>query len=163
MVLHYSGLFSGVWGILTACVLSWKWDNLDIAPVFQYITLVVFIIWAVVEPLRIWFGFVGNLKEKVPQLAAYCLLNVFPQIPVLVYLAFFQPSLLPFERVSNVVQLIAVVLSAILGFSTTRSLVRSQTSQFYLNQFDQGEEMVPMTNLGSPTPTPAPVDDRKTR
>merc|ERR1711991_1160509 len=110
MVLHYSGLFSGVWGILTACVLSWKWDNLDIAPVFQYITLVVFIIWAVVEPLRLWFGFVGNLKEKVPQLAAFFLLNIFPQSIVLAYMAFIQPKRLPFERIANTIQLAFVVV-----------------------------------------------------
>ncbi|KNC47358.1 transmembrane protein 17 [Thecamonas trahens ATCC 50062] len=157
MLLYYSGLFSLMWGIITACIMAWKWDNLDDAPVFQYITMVVFVIWAVVEPLRIWFGFVGNLKEKVPQLAAHCLLNVFPQIPVLIYLAAFQPSLLPFERVANVIQLLLVIVSAGVGFATTRSLVRNQTSQFYLNQFeadgvDGAEPMIPLTAFGTPPP-----------
>lgn len=157
MLLYFNGLFSFLYLILMASLMNWKvrrpawrparslpltrawraqWSEFkSMSTIFRIISLVVFIIWCVMEPLRLWFGVVGNLKEKVPQLAAFFLLNVFPQVPCLVFLGFVQPKRLPFERIASVVQLVLVALSALVGFVATRRLIRHQTEQFYLNRF----------------------------
>jgi hypothetical protein len=63
----------------------------------KYILIPVIIIWVLAEIVRFYYGFRGNLREKVPDLLTYLLVSVFPQIPLVIYLGFFQEILFPID------------------------------------------------------------------
>eukprot|EP01041_Mallomonas_annulata_P008007 gene8007-16390_t len=69
----------------------------------SYCLLPMFGIWLVVEPFRIYYGFSGNLKEKI---------------------------IFPVDITVSTIMLAFLSLTAVLGFLTIRRLLRFQTSQF---------------------------------
>ncbi|KAK3236539.1 hypothetical protein CYMTET_53325, partial [Cymbomonas tetramitiformis] len=48
-------------------------------------------LWFVFEPMRVYFGFSGNLQEKVPFLVLFMLITLFPMLPIAGYLGVEQP------------------------------------------------------------------------
>lgn len=74
-----------------------------------YLPLVVFIFWVFMEPIRLYFGFKGNLREMVPDLSTFLLMVVFPQIPLIVYMSFLQPLLFTADIVVGSLMLIFLV------------------------------------------------------
>ena len=83
---------------------------------------------------RLYFGFTGNADEKVPQLSAFVLSTIFPQIPLLLYLGFGQ-------RVNTVRFSYEVPLSAVLlllnffeiafSYKALGKLISRQTASFF--------------------------------
>lgn len=78
-------------------------------------------LWCIVEVQRLWFGYMGNLQEKVgasargcrrrrcpplsaqiPQLLFFLLLSVLPQVPFVLYLTWLQRGATPFERAAGI-------------------------------------------------------------
>mmetsp|Transcript_20145 Transcript_20145/g.33946 ORF Transcript_20145/g.33946 Transcript_20145/m.33946 type:complete len:84 (+) Transcript_20145:290-541(+) len=72
----------------------------------------------------------GNLREKVPDLLTYLLISVFPQLPLVLYLAFFQEISFPLDPIIGVIMLAVLVSQFYLGHSTLQQLIRTQTAQF---------------------------------
>ena len=68
------------------------------------------------EPIRLYFGFKGNLKETVPDTATYLLIGLFPQGPIVAYLAFFQKVLFPIEYIIGSLMLILLVGNVHISF-----------------------------------------------
>ena len=66
--------------------------------------LACFILYTIGDLMRIPFALWGNQTEQVPALAAAALVTIFPTIPALVYLTFFQPKRFPFETIGGCVQ-----------------------------------------------------------
>eukprot|EP01036_Dinobryon_divergens_P023605 gene23605-31968_t len=94
------------------------------------VSISVLAIWTAIEPFRLYYGFSGNLRERVPDLAAYLLISVFPQLPLVIYLAFFQPVLFPIDPIMGSLMFIFLVVQVIFGLQTIRKLIRFQTIQF---------------------------------
>lgn len=66
-------------------------------------------IFAFVEPFRIYFGFAGNLCEEVSSLATLVLLSIFPQSLCIGYLAYYQPIIFPADPLLGSFMLIFLV------------------------------------------------------
>ena len=94
-------------------------------------TLPVFVMWLVVEPLRLFLGYIGNLQERVPQMSAFLLMTIFPQIPCLVFLALFQEHIFPYDRVAGCILLSSMIIEVIVGFRSLQKLIRKSTAEFY--------------------------------
>lgn len=94
------------------------------------VSISVVVIWAFLEPLRLYYGFSGNLKENVPSLATYLLVTLFPQMPFILYLAYIQPVLFPIDPIIGSLMVVFLVVQFVLGFAATRKIIRSQTVQF---------------------------------
>jgi hypothetical protein len=62
----------------------------------------IFGVWALVEPVRLYIGYAGNLDENVPSLIAFEFLSLFPQSVLCVFLLALQKPLLPFDQVRRV-------------------------------------------------------------
>jgi hypothetical protein len=75
----------------------------------RYALIPIVIFWVLVEGIRIRFGMSGNLREKVPDLLTYLLISVFPQLPLVLYLAFFQEICFPVDPVMGVIMLLVLV------------------------------------------------------
>ena len=74
------------------------------------ILLIFFILlWCCGEVMRLYFGYYGNLQEKVPHLSAFVLLTFFPAIPSVIYFATLQPLLRPFDQISSIFMLSGLV------------------------------------------------------
>lgn len=96
----------------------------------RYVPIVAVVVFFLVEPLRLFFGISGNLREKVPDFATYLLMTIFPQFPIVVYLAYLQRVKFPIDRVLGSFMVIIYVFQVVYGTGTLRGFIRSQTAQF---------------------------------
>lgn len=82
----------------------------------RHVPIVGLFFWVVVEPIRLSLGFSGNLTEKVPSLATYLLMTIFPQLPLIVYLGFLQGVTFPIDNILGSFMLMCLVKSFVLVF-----------------------------------------------
>ena len=90
----------------------------------------VVVIWAAIEPIRLYYGFLGNLQESVPSLATYLLVTLFPQLPFVLYLAYIQPVIFPVDPIIGSMMVAILTLQFFIGLNSTRKIIRGQTVQF---------------------------------
>lgn len=125
VTLHFNLLFSIVYTILVGATCTSK--------VLYYnkkVAISNIIVWLVFEVVRLYYGISGNINEKVPELSAYLLITIFPQIPFALYFAYIQPVLFPVDPILGTLMLLLLLFQIWEGLSTTRRLIRSQTAQF---------------------------------
>ena len=87
-------------------------------------------VWVFFEAVRLYYGMSGNMNEKVPELSAYLLITIFPQIPFALYFAYIQPVLFPVDPILGTFMLLLLLFQIWAGLNTTRKLIRNQTAQF---------------------------------
>ena len=75
----------------------------------RLIHAVLLAMWGGLEGFRLYFGYKGNLQETVPDTSTFLLMSVFPQLPIVCYLAYFQPVLFPVDYVVGSLMLIILV------------------------------------------------------
>jgi hypothetical protein len=102
----------------------------------------VFAVWAIAEVFRLWFGYAGNVQEKVPQLSAFILVTIFPQVPCLVYLTFAQAILLPADLLFGSLQLFFCVTELYLCYGAVRVLVARQSANFFRLLQDDEDQLI---------------------
>ena len=102
---NYSAAY-GVALIYLTYIKCTTWAVHDLPRVMHFFFLS---LWCCGEVMRLYFGYYGNLQEKVPHLAAFVLLTVFPAIPSTVYFASLQPLLRPFDQISSIFMLAGLV------------------------------------------------------
>ena len=141
LCLYYNAWFSLVYGIILVYLSahkSFNLQNLDFTQSFlmPFSTF----IWCGTEIARCWFGYHGNLKEKVPQLSAFVLFSCFPQAPCLLYLSFGQTIRYPVEFPLGVVGLIFLVVEIWLAKRALYHFIDRQTAGFLRLQQTDGEK-----------------------
>ena len=125
VTLHFNVLFSLLYTILVgACSMS------KVLFYNKKVSISSISVWAVFESVRLYYGISGNMTENVPELSAYLLITVFPQIPFALYFAYIQPVLFPADPVLGTLMLLLLLFQIYWGFVTTRRLIRNQTAQF---------------------------------
>ena len=87
-------------------------------------------VWVFFEAVRLYYGMSGNMNENVPELSAYLLITIFPQIPFALYFAYIQPVLFPVDPILGTFMLLLLLFQIWAGLITTRKLIRNQTAQF---------------------------------
>ncbi|KAI9331200.1 hypothetical protein BDR26DRAFT_870527, partial [Obelidium mucronatum] len=90
-----------------------------------------------VEPLRLWLGYCGNLKERVPDLAGCFLFTFFPQLFTCFYYMGWQPKLgygftLPFEVALNASYSLLLIPEMYFGYASAQAIIKSQAASFFL-------------------------------
>lgn len=102
--LYYNSLFSFFFAIVIG--------SCSINKIFYWnkkVSISVLSVWAFIEPIRLYYGYSGNLNEKVPELATYLLISLFPTGPFLIYLAFLQPVIFPVDTFLSIIMLCFLV------------------------------------------------------
>lgn len=125
VILHFNVLFSLLYAILVG--------SCSMSKVLYYnkkVSISSISVWVVFESVRLYYGISGNMTENVPELSAYLLITVFPQIPFTLYFAYIQPVLFPADPVLGTLMLLLLLFQIYWGFITTRRLIRNQTAQF---------------------------------
>mmetsp|Transcript_19780 Transcript_19780/g.32501 ORF Transcript_19780/g.32501 Transcript_19780/m.32501 type:complete len:177 (+) Transcript_19780:402-932(+) len=129
--LHYNLVLSTVFFVLECYVISYKLGTYELEVFGQVLTPLTFSVWASSEGFRLWFGYTGNLQEKLPQLSVFMLLSLFPQLPCLIYLLHLQELQLPFERAMSASLVVFVCFELLIGYMTIKSLVKKQTQSYF--------------------------------
>ena len=130
--LNYFSLFSVLYLLIIGSlvyqkILFYQYQNFQIQ---KYLLPFLFLIWFLIEIIRICYGFTGNLYEKVSDLLTYLLMTLFPQIPLIFYLTFFQELLFPIDILMGVLMMIGLILQLFYGYYTLRIFITNQTAQF---------------------------------
>lgn len=128
-------LFAGGWSVRTKMT---DWEELELNFFFVLITTIMFVVWALLEAIRLFAGWPGNLKEKVPQLTGFVMLTGF-QVPISCYHLFLQAGVTAFDRGLWTAVLLFTVPEMVFGFRTVKRLIRSQAEGFYLAHVDDAD------------------------
>ena len=88
-----------------------------------------------IEVTRLYLGYLGNLTEKVPELAGFWLLTVLLQFPMQGFLLLNEDLvILPMERATNFIMMIIIIVELIVGFIALRRITKHQAKKFHLHQ-----------------------------
>ncbi|XP_042267078.1 transmembrane protein 17B [Thunnus albacares] len=135
MSLFFNMWFFPLWWISETVMLHLKYPALP--EYYKFILVTVLILMTLIEAIRLYLGYAGNLQEKVPELAGFWLLSILLQFPLILFQLFNEAILIqPLERGVHIVLAIFILTQALSGFVALRDMVRHTESQFHLRQFD---------------------------
>uniref|UniRef100_A0A3B3CV08 Transmembrane protein 17 n=1 Tax=Oryzias melastigma TaxID=30732 RepID=A0A3B3CV08_ORYME len=131
MSLYFNMWFFPWWWICETIMLHLKYPALP--DYYKFILVTVLLLMTLIEVIRLYLGYAGNLQEKVPELAGFWLLSILLQFPLVLFQLFNEALLIqPLERAVHLV----LCCFALTGFVALRDMVRHTGSQFHLRQFD---------------------------
>ncbi|RVE72216.1 hypothetical protein OJAV_G00059710 [Oryzias javanicus] len=135
MSLYFNMWFFPWWWICETIMLHLKYPALP--DYYKFILVTVLLLMTLIEVIRLYLGYAGNLQEKVPELAGFWLLSILLQFPLVLFQLFNEALLIqPLERAVHLVLGCFVLTQALTGFVALRDMVRHTGSQFHLRQFD---------------------------
>ncbi|XP_075289554.1 transmembrane protein 17B [Opisthocomus hoazin] len=106
---------------------------------YQVLLVTAFLILSLAEGSRLYLGYVGNLQEKVPELAAFLLLSLLIQLPILLFLLTDSHIVhLPLEVAVHSLFLAFLLAEIVAAFLTLKTMTKQLAAQFYLWQLREG-------------------------
>jgi transmembrane protein 17 len=140
--------FSFVYFLANLAIVSEKVSNYKFNSNLQEVLLLpTYTIWCAGEVSRFYFAYTGNLKERVPQMSAFLLMTIFPQLPTVIYLAFYQEYIFPFDEAAGALMFAMLIIELVVGYVTLHTLIQRQTAQFYrLCQEEEDKERSRITS-----------------
>lgn len=134
MALYFNVVFFPVWVIVMLLLLPVKLEC--IPELYKLIVIITVTAVFVNESIRIYLGYVGNLTEKIPELAAFWMLSVL-QLPMQLFLLIKHPvhfsSVL--EVVVQSIMVIFLMTELVAGFITLKHSAKHSAQKFQLAQF----------------------------
>ncbi|KAG1669946.1 Transmembrane protein 17B [Nymphon striatum] len=138
MSLYFNGFLFPFWLVGIVLILSVKYSHLS--ELYRIVLVTILIVITIIEVIRIFLGYLGNLTEKVPELAGFWLLTCLLQFPLLLFLLLNEDTkILPFERALNIVMMTFVVFEIIFGYFAIKVLTTEQVAKFQMN-FERSAE-----------------------
>ncbi|XP_033627456.1 transmembrane protein 17-like [Asterias rubens] len=135
MALYFNVFFFPFWIISALALLQLKFYYLD--DIFRFVSVTIYVVMGGTEVMRLYLGYLGNLQERVPELAGFWLLTLVLQLPLIIFLLAVERAMpLPVERAIHIVQLLFIVFEVICGFLALRIMTRHQIMKFHLQEFD---------------------------
>ncbi|XP_077568438.1 transmembrane protein 17B [Stigmatopora nigra] len=135
MSLFFNMYFFPLWWLTEIVMLQLKYSALP--EYYKTILITIIILMTVIEIIRLYLGYVGNLQEKIAELAGFWLLSILLQLPQTLFQLFNNGILIqPLERGIHFILAIFLLSQAVAGFVALRNLVRHTESQFHLRQFN---------------------------
>ncbi|KAM8887268.1 transmembrane protein 17A isoform 2-T2 [Spinachia spinachia] len=147
MLLYFNIFYFPCWWFSAVFMLEVKFHYLP--GYYQALLITGMILLSVIEAVRLYLGYVGNLEEKVPELAAFCLLSFMFQLPVLLFFLTDEGILiLPLERAVHSLYLLFLLAQVLASMLALRTMTRKLTLLFHLRQFGRVQSCGPV--YGSP-------------
>uniref|UniRef100_A0A3P9JPT7 Zgc:112294 n=1 Tax=Oryzias latipes TaxID=8090 RepID=A0A3P9JPT7_ORYLA len=142
MLLYFNLFYFPCWWFSAVVMLDIKFHHL--AGYYQALLITGLVLVTIIEVIRLYLGYVGNLEEKVPELAAFWLLSFTFQLPVLLFFMTDEGILiLPLERGIHLVYLLFLLSQILTSFMALRTMTQKLTLLFYLRQFGRAENLHP--------------------
>ncbi|GAB5569652.1 transmembrane protein 17 [Prionailurus iriomotensis] len=105
---------------------------------YKFIVVTVIIIITLIEAIRLYLGYMGNLQEKVPELAGFWLLSLLLQLPLILFLLFNEGlTNLPLEKAIHIIFTLFLTFQVVSAFVTLRKMVNQLATRFHLQDFDR--------------------------
>uniref|UniRef100_A0A8D0BFG2 Transmembrane protein 17B n=1 Tax=Salvator merianae TaxID=96440 RepID=A0A8D0BFG2_SALMN len=139
MMLYFNVFYLPFWCLSEGVMLELKYRLLP--PYYQFLLLAAYLMLVLAEGLRLYLGYIGNLQEKVPELAGFLLLSFLIETPVLLFILT-DPHILrlPLETAVHSVLLLFLASEIAAAFLALRAMTRQLMNQFYLKQFEEGPD-----------------------
>ncbi|XP_068166348.1 transmembrane protein 17A [Antennarius striatus] len=138
MMLYFNIFYFPCWWFSAVFMLEVKFHYLP--AYYQALLVTGMVLLTVIEVARLYLGYIGNLKEKVPELAAFWILSFMFQLPVLLFfLTDEEIIILPLERAVHFLYLLFLLTQILASFQALRTMTRKLTLLFYLRQFGNME------------------------
>uniref|UniRef100_A0A8C1AQX0 Zgc:112294 n=1 Tax=Cyprinus carpio carpio TaxID=630221 RepID=A0A8C1AQX0_CYPCA len=163
MLCYFNIFFFPFWWISEVLMLHLKCTYDQCLLVTEMVLINIF------EVLRVYLGYVGNLKEKVPELAGFWLISFFFQLPILLFFISDEDTIiLPHERAVHSLYLGFLLGELLASFLPLRIMTHKLTQQFHMRQFGpvQGlhtAEVLPLFGLPYGGRSVLPVRDIQPR
>ncbi|KAI3372596.1 hypothetical protein L3Q82_023067 [Scortum barcoo] len=138
MLLYFNMFYFPCWWFSAVFMLEVKFYYLP--GYYQALLITGMILLTVIEVVRLYLGYIGNLREKVPELAAFWLLSFMFQLPVLLFFLTDEGIIiLPLERAVHSLYLAFLLAQILASFLALRTMTRKLTLLFHLRQFGKVE------------------------
>ncbi|KAG5178840.1 hypothetical protein JKP88DRAFT_153784, partial [Tribonema minus] len=132
VLMYFNVMFSIIYFIMEGSLVIMKMSQYVFdSPLQRIVCAPAFMIWALVEVFRLYFGYSGNIEEMVPQMTAFVLMTVFPQSLVVLYLTTFQEFVFPADAAMGGTMLALLAAETVAGAGAVRSIARKRTAQFH--------------------------------
>lgn len=131
--LYFNVWFYPVWIWILLCSLDAKYYKLG--DVYQFISVAVFIAVTILEGVRLYLGYLGNLAVKIPELASFWLISTLLQLPLELFLIFDTKNIPDLsEKIANTLAIVFLLGEIITGTMALRNLADSHAKRFYIGQ-----------------------------
>uniref|UniRef100_UPI00398EF71A transmembrane protein 17-like n=1 Tax=Pristiophorus japonicus TaxID=55135 RepID=UPI00398EF71A len=138
MALYFNVFFFPFWWVSEVAMLELKYSMLP--GYYQWLLLAASIILTVIECVRLSLGYMGNLQEKLPELAGFWLLSFTIQLPIILFLLTDESIIiLPLERAVHSLYFTFLVFELVVAFQALRKMTNHLATRFYLRQFQESE------------------------
>ncbi|XP_050541068.1 transmembrane protein 17B-like [Daktulosphaira vitifoliae] len=135
MSLYFNVIYFPFW-LCTFVSLIWlKLECLNM--LIQTILMVSLILIFLLECARLYLGVHGNLKEKIPDLAAFWMFSLILQLPL--QTLFFVLNSSPVEMAVQGIMYFMLLVELIFGFIVLRDMAKHHKLRFHLSQFYDGQ------------------------
>eukprot|EP00033_Pygsuia_biforma_P005422 GCRY01005983.1.p1 GENE.GCRY01005983.1~~GCRY01005983.1.p1 ORF type:complete len:240 (-),score=14.21 GCRY01005983.1:311-1030(-) len=154
MMMYYNFIYDFMFFPLSFHAFIWKANNEDNGFAFYVANVLRIGLWLLLEPIRLSFGYSGNLRERVPQLAGFFVLSI-PQT-ILTLLGLIQSEPLALDVALNIMLLILLVPQVLISFFVAKRLIRARSAYFYLENWSlvNEAEMREIEGNGDAQPSP---------
>ncbi|XP_037081170.1 transmembrane protein 17B-like [Pollicipes pollicipes] len=130
MCLYFNILFVPCWSAVLVVAFNTKFDRMDFLNRYIYLTVLVGAL--LMEAARLYVGYVGSLREDVPDLAGFWLITLLLACPLHSILLLNTAALrLAPEMAVAGPQVLFVLVELALGYVAVRQLARHQVSKFH--------------------------------
>jgi len=144
MTLYFSVPYALVWAALNQFLFYWKSQVWDLPLVVAVVSPMIFWVWALLEPIRLLLGYVGNLRERVAWLGGFWVLTIFPQLVAHLYFLVGQEQIgwftMPIEVAMSAIHVLLCLTQLVLGYKTIKRLVRKAMADFHLQPVETVDE-----------------------
>ncbi|XP_075710906.1 transmembrane protein 17B-like [Rhinoderma darwinii] len=133
MTLYFNMLFFPIWLICEVIMLELKYHLLP--GYYQFLLITAVTILTLIESLRLYLGYIGNLHEKVPELAGFLLLTFLIQIPLILFLLTDEHIvILPLEFAVHTIYIIFLKIELLVSFFVLKIMTRQLATHFFYNE-----------------------------
>ncbi|KAE8635446.1 hypothetical protein XENTR_v10002619 [Xenopus tropicalis] len=133
MMLYFNAFFFPFWIISEIITMELKFGRLS--GYYQILLTTSLVILTLVESLRLYIGYVGNLHEKVPELAGFLILTLLIQLPLLLFLLTDNRNLLlPLDLAVHMIYLMFINAEIVISFLVLKTMTRQFALEYYLQQ-----------------------------
>ncbi|XP_062446393.1 transmembrane protein 17B-like [Rhea pennata] len=148
MMLYFNVYYFPFWCLAEGMMLQMKYSLLP--RYYQLLLVAAFLILSLVEGFRLYLGYIGNLQEKVPELAGFLLLSFLIQLPLLLFLLMDNNIIrLPLETAVHILYLAFLASEIPAAFFALKTMTKQLATQFHLQQFKDGDRPRHMRQKGT--------------
>ncbi|CAI9715150.1 Hypothetical predicted protein [Octopus vulgaris] len=140
MELYFNVWFFPFWLVSAIAALAFKFSKLSI--VYKILLVAAYVMFGIIEIIRLYLGYIGNLMERVPELAGSWLLTLLMQFPLIIFLLFNEGQKFPLEIAVHIVMFGFVLTEMFSGYFAIRTMINYQMTQFHLRQFSDLEFII---------------------